>query len=66
MMQTNKMVATRGRFALMAECKTSPTFPHHFKVHCSLNLFFAVFFQLSSFLAVVDVSFSLSCTLGCQ
>jgi hypothetical protein len=29
----------------MAKCKSSPTSPRCFKVHCSLNLFFATFFS---------------------
>lgn len=59
-------IAIKSRFALMVECKASPTSPHHFKVHCSSNLFFATFFPTKLVLTIVDVSFNLSCTLGCQ
>jgi len=58
------VIVVRGRFALMVKCKTSPTSPHHFKVHCSLNLFLLFFFEPNSFCNLLMLLFSFSCTLG--
>ncbi len=53
------IIAAKGRFVLMVKCRASPTSLHHFKVHCSLNVFFVIFLPIELIFWPVDASFQL-------